>query len=307
MATWWVNQGQTFEQEFRGGYMWAPKLTRDGRKIQAYEYMKDVRVNDIVYSFSKGQIRAQGIVTAAAVSKEKPTELDVDWNADGWEIRVDYTLTETPYRPKDDWAELRGRFPERYSPLDKNGDGSQGAYLSWISDELGAFLGDKIRLGLLSLPAEISSDADASFAEESEIWQDVSLEDTQRQALVNARLGQGTFKKRVYSFEKACRVTGVAEPRLLIASHIKPWRFADPNERLDGNNGLMLSPHIDKLFDRGLMTFTDQGEMRVNKSLDPQVLSAWSIDVSRNVGQFTKEQRRFLEYHRDMVFENQAW
>ena len=307
MATWWVNQGQTFEEEFRGGYMWAPKRTRDGRKIQAYEFMKEVRVNDLVFSYSKAHIRAIGVVTRAAYSFEKPAELDVDWNADGWRIEVDYTKTETPFRPKADWQVLREMMPKRYSPLDRNGDGAQGAYLSWISDDLGAYIGDRIRDGIFELPPEVSSDAEAEYALEAEIWQDVTLEETQRLAMVSARLGQGTFKKRVYSFEKVCRVTGVSEPRLLIASHIKPWRLANPNERLDGNNGLMLSPHVDKLLDRGLMTFTSKGKVLVDPNLDESILLAWNIDTEKNVGTFNKEQQRFLGYHQDMVFQNRAW
>src|SRR5687768_1513924 len=72
---------------------------------------------------------------------------------------------------------------------------------------------------------------------------------TFREQLVRARRGQGVFRANVLLREESCRVTHVSEPRHLKASHIKPWRDATDAERLDGANGLLLSPHIDHLFD----------------------------------------------------------
>ncbi|MFE8730531.1 HNH endonuclease, partial [Aeromonas hydrophila] len=84
-----------------------------------------------------------------------------------------------------------------------------------------------------------------------------TLNATEKQQLVKSRRGQGIFRANLEKVELACRVTGVTNTALLIASHIKPWsRCANNAERLDGNNGLLLSPHIDKLFDRGWITFS---------------------------------------------------
>ena len=66
---------------------------------------------------------------------------------------------------------------------------------------------------------------------------------TFREQLVRARRGQGVFRANVLLREEACRVTRVNEPRHLKASHIKPWRDGTDAERLDGANGLLLSPH----------------------------------------------------------------
>lgn len=73
---------------------------------------------------------------------------------------------------------------------------------------------------------------------------------TEGDALTKARLGQGLFRQRVAKQEPIYRVTGLARQEFLIASHIKPWRDCDHQERLDGANGLPLSPHVDKLFNR---------------------------------------------------------
>jgi hypothetical protein len=85
---------------------------------------------------------------------------------------------------------------------------------------------------------------------------------TQREVLVQARVGQGKFKAdvtRLWGKGEACTLTSIALPELLIASHIKPWRHASNVERLDPANGLLLAVHVDKLFDRHLLSFEAQG------------------------------------------------
>ncbi len=102
--------------------------------------------------------------------------------------------------------------------------------------------------------------------------------------------------------ETKCRVTGVENMKHLRASHIKPWAVADDHEKLDGANGLLLSPHVDHLFDRGFISFDNSGEILVSRDLNPVVLQQWSIRTPTNVGSFRKEQQEYLEYHRDAVF-----
>ncbi|MDR7021152.1 HNH endonuclease [Aeromonas salmonicida] len=98
-------------------------------------------------------------------------------------------------------------------------------------------------------------------------------------------------------------LTGVTNKALLIASHIKPWSKCDNNtERLDGNNGLLLSPHIDKLFDRGWITFTDAGDLLCAEPSIEQALLQWGINLPSNVGIFSPKQAKFLSYHRDIIF-----
>ncbi|WP_395804524.1 HNH endonuclease [Archangium minus] len=78
--------------------------------------------------------------------------------------------------------------------------------------------------------------------EEAEIQAQTEVPETERAALVKARRGQGIFRENVSKVERACRITGVAVPNFLVASHIKPWRHSSNQERLDGHNGLLLSP-----------------------------------------------------------------
>ena len=95
---------------------------------------------------------------------------------------------------------------------------------------------------------------------------------------------------------------GVSSEKFLIASQIKPWKQSENQERLDGNNGLFLSPHVDRLFDSGFITFTDQGRMLVSPKLDIGVLAKWHIDPTKSFGKFNSDQAYFLDFHNEERF-----
>jgi putative restriction endonuclease len=103
--------------------------------------------------------------------------------------------------------------------------------------------------------------------------------------------------------ERACRVTGVVREEHLRASHCKPWRDATNEERLDGENGLLLTPSVDHLFDRGFIGFDGDGALIVSPVAHRESLQRMGIDPQRsiNVGAFSSGQTRYLEFHRDNV------
>ena len=106
----------------------------------------------------------------------------------------------------------------------------------------------------------------------------------------------------VQQLEPACRLTGVSEPRHLIASHMKPWAASSNAERLDGANGLLLSPHVDHLFDRGLITFRANGSVQASQLLKLAVPKAWKLDLNIEGKPFKGKQLEYLEYHQDVTF-----
>jgi putative restriction endonuclease len=135
------------------------------------------------------------------------------------------------------------------------------------------------------------------------VREDVAVPETMRQAVVLARRGQGLFKERVMQIERVCRITGVTREEHLRASHCKPWRDATNEERLDGENGLLLTPNADHLFDRGFIGFDDNGDVLISPVAHRESLARMGLDPQhrRNVGPFSEGQRRYLEFHRENV------
>src|SRR6188508_3422110 len=125
---------------------------------------------------------------------------------------------------------------------------------------------------------------------------------TEKQALIRARRGQGLFKERVAAIEPRCRITGVENPVHLVASHCKPWRDSTNEERLEGENGLLLTPSIDHLFDRGFIGFEGNGSLIISPVAHLPSLERMGVQTNRtiNVGVFSQGQKHFLEFHRDM-------
>lgn len=93
-------------------------------------------------------------------------------------------------------------------------------------------------------------------------------------------------------------------PRRRIFARRRQGRFRDSGQRLDGDNGLMLTPSIDHLFDRGFISFEDDGRLLLAPSAHSESLARMGVPVDRrvNVGAFRRGQRRYLEFHRDSVF-----
>lgn len=93
MAYWWVNQGQTFEEEFLGSYLWAPKRTKDGRRQGHWEAMTDVQVDDVIVHYEgkpRFQLRSASVATSTAQDHAQPASLQQTdmWDDDGWLVHV---------------------------------------------------------------------------------------------------------------------------------------------------------------------------------------------------------------------------
>jgi putative restriction endonuclease len=308
MAFWWVNHKQTRDHEVRGGYLWSPFRNANGAFNQTYENMKLVRPGDIVFSYADGRIGAIGQVTETAAASPKPTEFGKVgdyWAHEGWLVSVYFTPAPRPLLPTKHAATIAPLLPERYSPIRSDGRGNQSCYLASISDALGLLL-----LALLDVdarPAFAHSYAVNEVNHDVELLEDLQhidkahdLPSTQRVQLAKARIGQGLFRNLVLLDGPRCRVTGVDDTRLLIASHIKPWRESSNQERISRHNGIMLSPHIDALFDKHLLTFEDDGRVRIHASIPEQVLDRWSIRPDSRTGRFRSEQVAFLTHHRQL-------
>lgn len=309
MAFWWVNHKQTHTDEVRGGYLWSPLRNANGAYNQSYENMRYLKPGDIVFSYALGRIGAVGRVTGRAERSPKPSGFMDYWSDEGWMVDVSFADAPRPIEPKRHISAIGRMLPTKYSPLKKDGNGNQGCYLAQISDALGHVLMALLHVdepGVAEEPAPYAThgEPDPSILDDiHKIENDKSIPATERVQLAKARVGQGLFRKRVVLLDHACRVTGVTDTRVLIASHIKPWRDSTNPERINGFNGILLSPHVDALFDEQLITFEDNGRMRVHDSLPREVLDRWSIDPGKSTGPFHQEQEQFLAYHRRLFAE----
>jgi putative restriction endonuclease len=309
---WWVNQNQTSAQEIAGGYLWSPKLSQDGRKQLSYENMKGIEPGDLVLAYSNKKIGHYGIATERALSWPKPQEfgnLGSHWSHDGWYVRVVWTAIE-PIDRDHVGRHAQRLFREFETPFSVNSTVKQ-SYLFRISKEAADFI-----LGLAKVPEskfmhESLTLEPTFFAEEAVLdgyiekglLQNTTIDRTEKEILIQARRGQGRFRENLSKIERECRITGVQDQRLLIASHIKPWRSCASNfERLDGHNGLLLTPTMDRLFDRRYLTFEDDGTVILSDRISEEVYEKVGLDYKRklNVGPFQTKQTEYLKYHREI-------
>lgn len=316
MRYWWVNHKQTYRQEVEGRYIWSPKARSDGGQNTTYDNLRTVLPGDVIFSYAGAQIQQVGVVNRPAVSCPKPEEFGSagrNWHLDGWMVPVEWRALPTPLRPKELIVELRPLLPKKYSPIrPETGDGNQNVYLAGISNDVGDLLLARLGGAASGLIQDARGSLDAGEAIEAvegaleaQASADLSLDETTRKAIVAARRGQGRFRVNVEAIEAGCRLTGVTDPRLLKASHIKPWRSCSTGtERLDGHNGLLFTPNADHLFDHGYISFNDNGQVLVSPLLDAGQIDRLGVPTSPPpcVAPFNAQQARYLAFHRTGVF-----
>jgi len=128
---------------------------------------------------------------------------------------------------------------------------------------------------------------------------------TEREALANARMGQGRFRAEVLAiWNGRCCVTDITTQHAIRASHIKPWRDADNQERLDPENGLPLVATLDALFDAGLITFSSDGRLHTSPRLDNAERQRLAIEGQSLRRRPSARTADYLAYHREWVFRN---
>lgn len=122
-----------------------------------------------------------------------------------------------------------------------------------------------------------------------------------KEALIKVRINQSVFRENLLHRYGKCCICGINNPTLLIASHIKPWKDSEPNEKLDVNNGFLLCANHDKLFDSGLISFDDSGKIMISNqvSISDRIL----LNISENMKiTLNEKNRKYLYFHRNTIF-----
>lgn len=143
------------------------------------------------------------------------------------------------------------------------------------------------------------------FDENNLILSEEKMEDkiTTKDVITKIRIGQSQFRKKLILSLKKCPITKIDDPRILNASHIKPWMMSNNKERLDIKNGFLLSPTFDKLFDKGFITFSFDKKILISPTISPQNVERLNIYNGKIIDDLPIDGReRYLEYHHKKIF-----
>ncbi|MBU7316017.1 HNH endonuclease [Paenibacillus oleatilyticus] len=146
-------------------------------------------------------------------------------------------------------------------------------------------------------------DAEKSLIDDIKDIINLTPSKTDREILSLARIGQGKFRKDLINYWNGCAVTKCKTFDLLKASHIKPWRISSNEERLDLYNGLLLTPNLDALFDKGYISFDKLGKIVISTFLKKDDIKLFELKSSMSI-EISSEHEKYLEYHRNNVFKN---
>lgn len=163
------------------------------------------------------------------------------------------------------------------------------------------------RAGLNKFLAFINSDyhkriADSIISEIKAVENDNTIKVTEKDSIVKSRIGQGIFRKGLIEYWHGCAISQCPLTWMLIASHIKPWRDADNQERLDAYNGLLLLPNYDKLFDLGYISFNQKGKIMCSRLLDRFDRDTIGLTNDLHLVKFEEQHLKYLKYHNENCF-----
>lgn len=163
------------------------------------------------------------------------------------------------------------------------------------------------RSGLRKFLAFVTSDyhrryEESILSEVKAVEQSPHLNVTEKTSIVQSRVGQGLFRNGLIRYWNGCAVSGFDITEILVASHIKPWRVSDNNERLDIFNGLLLLPNYDKLFDLGYITFKQNGDMVCSKLLPNDERKIIGINQPKHLLRIDERHKPYLNYHNENCF-----
>lgn len=139
---------------------------------------------------------------------------------------------------------------------------------------------------------------------QKELKSNVNINEKIDGEIKKARDGQGKYRELLLQQCHFCPITKVADERLLIASHIKPWAASNNKEKVDPYNGYILSPLYDKLFDRGFITFTEDRHMIISEAISSYTWKLLNIKKDTFIQELPMDDKRieYLNFHHNNVF-----
>lgn len=293
MQFFWVNLGATHKEAKDGNFLWAPLSSRSktGKEQfrQHWDNVKAVKSGDLIFCYHDNYIRGVAIAqTDAYVADRPPRASFKEWQATGH--RVDIVLTELkrPVRSDDISQAYIAQFDARTCPTLFNSTGGVNQiYMALVPADAALFLLEQ---------ADVVTDYEDLLISPEPAKK---VNATTREALVQARLGQGAFRAGLLKrWGGKCALTGVQNPNLLVASHIEAWSLADNHARLDTDNGLLLATHIDRLFDCGFISFEEDGRLIASSSLTAEERQIFGLNQFTGIKALSEGNKLYLAKHR---------
>ena len=166
MNYFWATDGLGNNTKTQEGFISSPKLTRDGKKLHFYETLREVKQGDIIFAFAHKHMISIGIAQSGANSAEIPDYRTKKNTVDGWKIDVRFKRISEKHQisPSEYFGELKSDLSDKYSPLDKNGNGCNNAYFTRISENLKNKLVGLIGSEFFVIIDELSSETNKNFS-----------------------------------------------------------------------------------------------------------------------------------------------
>ncbi|KAB2966575.1 HNH endonuclease signature motif containing protein [Zoogloea sp.] len=297
MAFFWVNLGTSYQEVAAHNFLWAPAYVvgKNGKKKTnaGWDSVKEVKAGDVIFCHRRQNIIYVAVARETAYPAKRPqTRTFKPWNDEGFRIDVDLTILAPPVSVAGFKPTLMAIHNQECSPalFTRTGDTAQQYMI-------------RLPLGAGALILSYLGDAEVKVCEQVSDRQSGRLtKGSTRETVAQARVGQGQFRDDVLAlWQYACPVTGLSKPELLTASHIVPWSLSNETEKIDPNNGFPLSPALDKLFDRGYVSFDDQGLLLVkNSALNAQDQQCLGIAPGSKISGLNAQQKAYLARHRQL-------
>lgn len=297
MNFFWVNIGASHKEVVKGKFLWAPSYAI-GKKNQrisnaGWNTVPTVKSGDVIFCHLDGFLIYVGVASADAYPAQRPATRTYDgWQNDGCQIDVNLTIL----LPQVDITQFKSVLIDIHNEyctpaLFTKIDTLSQQYMIALPQGAGALI--------MSCLGDAEIKVDESVAEKT---RKKKLEKGGvREAKSYARIGQGQFREDVLSlWNNTCPVTGVSKIDMLTASHVVPWSISTDEEKIDPHNGFPFSPAIDRLFDRGYISFGAKGEMLVKPAITKQELQKLGVPYPMSVTPLNSQQLAYLARHRTL-------
>ena len=296
MNFYWVNLGESYNEVREHNFLWAPKyyINEKGTKIinSGWKHVPEVCEGDVIICNKDRKIIYVAVATKDAYISHRPKSRTFGrWEKEGYKIEVDLEILPMPF----DINEVKNEIGEFYNDncdpklITKNNQLSQ-QYLISLPKSAGAFILDALGDMSLNIQEKINK-----------LSRKKRQTKTTRDAIIKSRVGQGRFREDVLGlWNNTCPITKVNQPDLLIASHILSWQLSNDEEKLDEYNGFPLSPSVDKLFDRGFISFSNTGEMLISEKISIDTVQKLGVNINTKINGLKKENLKYLKRHREI-------